>query len=177
MGNCDISSDYSKLWGLRNGMYNMGDALGCTVNNMVYRQASSIPNPAKKNELFKKWAAVLKVEHFLKSTYKFSYSDIVCSEHFTEDDYRVPGGPITRRFGIVLHFVAKPRMFCNDGDLRICSQQYQELSFHNSVFWQARNRGRYSRRVTNFSEWLTLEFSYSFYGTPLCIIFITFELL
>ena len=51
--------------------------------------------------------------------YKFSYSDVVCSEHFTEDDYRVPGGPITHRFGIVLHFVAKPRMFCNDGDSRM----------------------------------------------------------
>ena len=50
------------------------DALGCIVNKMVYCQASSIPNPAKKNELFKKWAAVLKVEHFLKSTYKFSYT-------------------------------------------------------------------------------------------------------
>ena len=24
--------------------------------------------------------------------YKFSYSDVVCSEHFTEDNYRVPGG-------------------------------------------------------------------------------------
>ena len=106
-------------WGLRNGVYNTCDALGCIVNKMVYCQASSIPNPAKNNELFKKWAAFLKVKKFLKSTYKFSYSDVICSEHFTEDDYRVPGGPITRRFGIVLHFVAKPQMFCNDDDSRM----------------------------------------------------------
>ena len=50
-------------------------------------------------------------EHII---YKFSYSGVVFSEHFIEDDYQVPGGPITRRFGIVLHFVAKPRMFCSD---------------------------------------------------------------
>ena len=51
---------------MRNGVYNTCDALGCIVNKMVYCQASSIPNPAKKNELFKKWAAVLKVEFFFE---------------------------------------------------------------------------------------------------------------
>ena len=40
--------------------------VGCIVNKMVYCQASSIPNPAKKNELFKKWAAVLMVEFFFE---------------------------------------------------------------------------------------------------------------
>ena len=58
MGNSDIFLDYSELSGMRNGAYNMCDALGCIVNKMVLCQASSIPNPAKKNELFKKWAAV-----------------------------------------------------------------------------------------------------------------------
>ena len=57
--------------------------------NIACNIRESVPNPAKKNELFKtKWAEILKVENVLKSIYKFSNNDVVCSEHFTEDDSR-----------------------------------------------------------------------------------------
>ena len=49
----------------------------------------TIPNKEKKPELFRKWAAAMKVEKFLKPSYKFNRNDVLCSDHFHEDDWEV----------------------------------------------------------------------------------------
>ena len=43
-----------------------------------------------------------------------------------------------------------------------------QLLFPSSNIIMYQDYGRYSRRVTNFSEWLTMEFSYPFLWNTTC---------
>eukprot|EP00057_Strongylocentrotus_purpuratus_P012758 XP_011667232.1 PREDICTED: histone-lysine N-methyltransferase 2B-like [Strongylocentrotus purpuratus] len=46
------------------------------------------PNPHNRTEIFKLWIAAMKMKKFLDKKYDRK-NDVICSDHFTESDYRV----------------------------------------------------------------------------------------
>ncbi|XP_063967583.1 uncharacterized protein LOC135157056 [Lytechinus pictus] len=67
-------------------------AYGC--NNRTGKKCGGksfhrFPNPKTRPDVFKKWAAAVKVEKFLLKSYKWTPNDQICSDHFVESDYEV----------------------------------------------------------------------------------------
>lgn len=75
----------------------MSDKISATLNNCFNTSNTGckkpglsfhvIPNPAKRPEICRRWIAALKVEKYDVKKYKFSHSNVVCSEHFVEEDF------------------------------------------------------------------------------------------
>lgn len=72
-------------------------AFGCNnaSGKKLGKSVHAVPNKAKRSELFGKWAAAIKVEKFLNVGYKYSRNDVICSDHFTEEELgsRLTCGP------------------------------------------------------------------------------------
>nr|XP_054774716.1 uncharacterized protein LOC129282883 [Lytechinus pictus] len=93
-------------------------AYGCRNRSEKGNKCSfyRIPDPQKRPEITKKWVAALKVEKFNKPSSKFTRSDVVCSEHFTDDCFEkivieLPGKVPPKR----LKFDAVPSIFLHRG--------------------------------------------------------------
>ena len=64
-------------------------AFGCRNRSDKHRDKSFhyIPDPKKKPELCKRWIVAIKTTKFDAKTYRFSKDNVICSDHFRDDDF------------------------------------------------------------------------------------------